>query len=691
MLEKKKQVSTLIKMPKMKDKEKTQEQLKSELEVLRQRVVELEGLKVEHKQAEHALRESEHSFRELFDTMTSGVAVYEVKNNGNKFIFKDFNKAAERITGIKRDQVVGKNAEKVFPGLKDAGLIGAFQQVWETGKATHHPLSLYQDKRIDFWVENNLYKLQSGQVVAIFDDITDRKRAEETIRESDATLSSIFRAAPTGIGMVKNRIIKKVNEQLCKMIGYSRDELLEQSARMLYPSKEEFQRVGEEKYTMIQESGTGTIETRWKRKDGTEIDVLLSSTPLDPSDLSKGVTFTALDITERKRLETQLLQAQKMEAIGTLASGIAHDFNNILGAIFGYAELAQMNLSENNTIKGYIEQILAASDRAKGLVRQILAFSRQSKPEKIPVDIGIVVKEALKLLRASLPANIEIRKNVKSNQGSVMADQTQIHQVMMNLCTNALHAMEKKGGLLGVTLAPVELNKDEAVAYHDLKPGRYLKLTVTDSGYGMDSATLARIFEPYFTTKEVGEGTGMGLSTVHGIVQDHNGAIKVYSEPGVGTSFHILLPYIEVEAKETETIKPLPTGTEQVLFVDDEKVLVDIGEKMLKKLGYKVKGRTSPYEALEAFRANPDKFDLVITDMTMPIMSGENLAKEILKIRSDMPVIICTGFSNMITPENASSKGIKDFLMKPFTMHDLSKSIRKVLDQSGSMIVNERL
>lgn len=666
----------------MKDEEKTKEQLRSELEELRRRVVELEGLKVEHKQAEHALAESEHSFRELFDTMTSGVAVYEVKNNGNKFIFKDFNKAAERITGLKRDQIVGKDAEKIFPGLKDAGLIGAFQQVWETGKTTHHPLSLYQDKRIDLWVENNIYKLQSGQVVAIFDDITDRKRAEEAIRESEATLSSIFRAAPTGICMTQNRIIKKVNEQLCKMTGYSRDELLEQSGRILYPSKEEFQRVGEEKYTMIQESGTGTVETRWKRKDGSVIDVLLSSTPLDPSDFSKGVTCTALDITERKRLEKQLLQAHKMDAIGTLAGGIAHDFNNILGAIFGYAELAQMNLSENNTIKEYIEQILAASDRAKGLVRQILAFSRQSKPEKIPVDIGIVVKEALKLLRATLPANIEIRKNVKTNQGSVMADQTQIHQIMMNLCTNALHAMEKNGGILEVFLAPVELNTDEAAAYCDLKPGRYLKLTVMDSGHGMDSATLTRVFEPYFTTKELGVGAGMGLATVHGIVQDHGGAMKVNSEPGVGTSFYILLPYIELEAKETETIKQLPTGAEQVLFVDDEKVLVDIGEKMLKKLGYKVTGRTSPYEALEAFRANPYKFDLVITDMTMPSMSGENLAQKILKIRSDMPVIICTGFSNMITPKNATSMGIKDLLMKPLTMHDLSESIRKVLDQS---------
>ena len=401
-----------------------------------------------------------------------------------------------------------------------------------------------------------------------------------------------------------------------------------------------------------------------------------------------GIQGIARDITAYKqareakeKLEVQLLQAQKMDAIGTLAGGIAHDFNNILGAILGYAQLAQFAVPENKEAKEYIEQILTASDRAKGLVRQILAFSRQSKLEKIPVDIGIIAKEALKLLRASLPANIEIHQNVTSNQGSVLADQTQIHQIMMNLCTNALHAMESNGGTLAVTLVPVQLNADEATAYYDLKPDRYLKLTVTDSGCGMDAATLTRIFEPYFTTKEAGQGTGMGLSTVHGIVQDHGGSIKVYSEPGSGTSFHILLPSIEVEAqKETSTFEPLPAGTEHVLFVDDEKPLVDIGEEMLQKLGYKTDGRTSPYEALEAFRANPDKFDVIITDMTMPRMSGEKLAQEILKIRPNIPIIICTGFSRVVTPTKTGAMGIKDFLLKPLTMHDLAISIRRALD-----------
>jgi len=382
----------------------------------------------------------------------------------------------------------------------------------------------------------------------------------------------------------------------------------------------------------------------------------------------------------RKELESQLRQAQKMEAIGTLAGGIAHDFNNILGAILGYAQLAEMDLPKNSKSLKHIDQILTASNRAKNLVRQILAFSRQSKPEMIPVDIGIIVKEALHLLRASLPANIEIQENIRSNLGTVIAEQTQVHQIMMNLCTNALHAMKNQDGHLEVSLVPVELNKTDTAAYTDIKPGRYLKLTVKDSGHGMDAATLSRIFDPYFTTKDANEGTGLGLAMVHGIVKDHGGIIKVDSEPGFGTSFHIFFPCIEETAEVKDKIKkPFSMGTGQILFLDDDKVLVDIGRKMMIKLGYKVDIRTSPYEAIEAFKADPNKYDTVITDMTMPGMSGDVFAKKILKIRPDIPIIICTGFSNMMNPEKASEAGFKALLMKPITMSDLSMCIQNVL------------
>jgi len=372
-----------------------------------------------------------------------------------------------------------------------------------------------------------------------------------------------------------------------------------------------------------------------------------------------------------------------MEAIGTLAGGIAHDFNNILSAILGYAQLAQLNSSENPKVQGYIDQLYSAGERAKELVQQILAFSRQGKSEKVPVDIGLVVKEALKLLRASIPSTIEIRQNVKSNLGTVEADQTQIHQIVMNLCTNAFHAMEKDDGHLSVNLVPVTIGINEISAYNDIKSGPYLKLTVTDTGHGMSADTLSRIFEPYFTTKKEGKGSGIGLATVHGIVKNHGGDIEVHSKPGEGTTFHILFPVIGTKVeKAKETPNSFPTGTEQILFVDDEKYIIDIGKELLEGLGYQVETRASAFDALEAFRIQPDKYDMVITDMTMPKMTGEQLASEIRKIRPNIPIILCTGYGSRITSEYSTEMGISRMLMKPLTLSDLAKNVRKVLDKN---------
>jgi PAS domain S-box-containing protein len=643
------------------------------------------------RRATQALQESEKRFRVLFEQAPE--PFYINKMDGT---LVDGNKAAEKMLGYKREELIGTKfleigilSEQDVP--KALNLMKQNQKGDPTGP---DEFTLYRKDGVPVFTEISTIPVDiKGEefVLGIARDMTDHRQAQEALRLSEEKFSKAFQTSPVwvSISTVKDDKYLEVNDAFTIITGFTKEETIGRTSFDLnFWSGSQKDRA--RAIIIFRKQGyVRNFEIKMRFKDGQIHDLLWSADSFE-SEGEDCLINVFVDITDLKKLQEENLQlvaqlqhTQKMEAIGTLAGGIAHDFNNILGAILGYAQLAMIDLPENNINRQYIAQILTASERAKGLVRQILDFSRQSKPEKIPVDIGIIVKEALKLLRASLPANIEIRNNVKSNQGSVMADQTQIHQIMMNLCTNALHAMGKNGGFLEVILVPVEPNTDEAAAYNDLKPGRYLKLTVTDSGCGMDSATIARIFEPYFTTKEIGEGTGLGLSMVHGIVQNHDGKIKVYSEPGAGTSFHILLPCIEVQAnKETKTFEPLPVGTENVLFVDDEKVLVDIGEQMLKKLGYKVTGRTSPYEALEAFRANPDKFDLVITDMSMPRMSGEILAKDILKIRSDMPVIICTGFSNMFTPENASSMGIKEFLMKPITMHDLSKSIHNVLDQS---------
>jgi len=384
---------------------------------------------------------------------------------------------------------------------------------------------------------------------------------------------------------------------------------------------------------------------------------------------------------EKRKLEVMLIQSQKMEAIGALAGGITHDFNNILAAILGYTELALLGDRLDSPAKRNLEQIQKACQRARELVNHILAFRRHSKQEIQPVQISAIVKEGLKMLRASIPASIKISQQIESENGLVDADPTQIHQVLMNLGINAAHAMRDYGGTIKVILAEKKIDPEAVARYPEIQPGSYLRLTVSDEGHGMAPELLNHIFDPYFTTKEKDGGSGLGLAVVHGIVKRHGGAITVKSELHKGTTVHIYFP----KAKQLEptneilTDQSMPTGDERILFIDDEQNLVYIGKEMLEYLGYEVTASTSSAEALELFQSRPDRFDLVITDMTMPQITGEKLAQELIKIRSDIPIIICTGFSEKVTPENAKMIGIKEFAMKPLLMQDLAKTIRRVL------------
>ncbi len=392
----------------------------------------------------------------------------------------------------------------------------------------------------------------------------------------------------------------------------------------------------------------------------------------------------ARDMTEQIKLEQNLYQAQKLESIGTLAGGVAHDFNNILSAIMGYTEIARSRLSSDNEAVDDLDRVLAASSRAKDLVQQILAFSRKSEIDRVPVQIHFVVLEALKLLRSSIPSTIEIRHNIDTDSGLVFADATQVHQIVMNLCTNAFHAMDDSGGVLAVSLKCRKLDGGDFTSngQQAIKPGEYLELTVSDTGPGIEKRFLDKIFDPYFTTKEKGKGTGLGLSVVHGIVKSYGGHISVYCEEGKGTTFRVYLPKIVADRYSEQQLSHgvTPRGYEKCLVVDDEEDIANLEKIMLESLGYTVTATNSSDKALEVFKKDPTYFDLVITDMTMPQFNGTELTQKLREIRPDIPVILFSGFSELIDGERAKALGMQKYLMKPVTKHDLATAVRQVLD-----------
>ncbi|MBI4529861.1 MAG: response regulator [Deltaproteobacteria bacterium] len=391
------------------------------------------------------------------------------------------------------------------------------------------------------------------------------------------------------------------------------------------------------------------------------------------------------EIAERRRMEEQLRRSQKMEAIGTLAGGIAHDFNNILMTMLNYTDIAMKSMPPATSVQRHLEKVLIAGRRARDLVRQILLFSRQTERERKPVQVHFLVRELMTLLRASLPSTIEMRQNINASAGTVLADPTQMHQVLINLCSNAEHAMREKGGVLELAVDAVEVDDAFAALHPGVRPGSHVILSVRDTGHGMTPEVLERIFDPFFTTKEMGQGTGMGLAVVHGIVANHGGTVTVESRPGEGTTFAIYLPRIDQAPEDQSPAEgPLPRGTERILYVDDEEDLVDTVREILGGLGYQVTGKTRSTEALEAFRTTPDRFDLIITDQTMPDMSGEALAREFRRIRPDIPIILCTGFSHLIDSEEAQLLGVDAFCFKPMEERDFALTIRSVLAQRST-------
>ncbi len=393
------------------------------------------------------------------------------------------------------------------------------------------------------------------------------------------------------------------------------------------------------------------------------------------------------DITQKKALENQLRQNQKMEAVGTLAGGVAHDFNNILGIILGNTELALNDLPGWDPAHVLLAEIKTASLRAKAIIKRIQSFSRKVDDHVVPIHLGLTIKDSMKLLTAMIPSSIEIKLQLTAGRDTIMADPVQIHQVMMNLCTNAYHAMRGNGGQLSVRLKTLNLDQRQCDALKVKHSGDYVQLSIEDTGHGIEKNVIERIFDPYFTTKDFSMGSGLGLSVIHGIVESLGGVISVKSEPKKGSMFVILLPVTDVEISENEFKKTatIKTGSERILFIDDEIALARLGKQMLGHYGYTVTMSVNPLKALDLFRQDPNQFDMVITDLTMPNMSGNELIDEMIAIRPDIPVIICSGHSDLIDSDITDQKGIKAFLAKPVRMIDLNNKIREVFDGGGGV------
>ncbi len=538
------------------------------------------------------------------------------------------------------------------------------------------PFSLYENYKTEIWAVSALFVVLLLLVALLVVYIRLRARAEEAIRSSEKRFRQLADASWEGILIHDQGKALLFNDLFLNMFGYTEEEVKGQDMVSLLIAPSAHKDVMDH----IASNTDMPYRTVGVRKDGTEFPIEVRLRFLDYEGRQVRVAVLR-DLTQQCQMEERLIQSQKIEAVGTLAGGIAHDFNNILSAILGYAELARQETPEGSEVENDLDQILRAGTRAKDLVRQILAFSRQTKTETAPVCLASLVKETMKLLRAALPTSIDIQMVLES-EAYVLADPTQIHQVITNLATNASLAMRENGGRLDLTLRDVELTREESLSYPGLESGKYVRLTVSDTGCGMTPEVRNRIFEPFYTTRPQGQGTGLGLSTALGIVQRFGGLITVYSEPNVGSTFQVLLPRMLQGVEQVEEVekKPLPRGIERILVVDDEAFQIDLASKILGGLGYHVTAVNSSEQALKLYRERPDSYDLIITDMTMPGMTGDILIERLREIRPNVAVMLCSGYSERISRDKIKALGVRAFAMKPLMVRELAEKVRETLD-----------
>ncbi len=608
--------------------------------------------------------------------------------------YLDINPQFEKTFHLRRQDIIGKTDEEVFSTQQTAGFRANDKQVIQTQRPLKCEETVIHDDGPHTAIMHKFpLKDPNGNVYGIggiTTDITLRKKTERELKTSEersrrqlAELELLYNSSPIGLCFMDTDMrFVRINDRMASIngcpakdhIGRTLGEVLPTVAKKVEPI---YQKVIETQQPQIEFEISGETQSNPSRKSAW----LVSYHPLVENGKVLGVSTVVQDITDLKQMETQFRQVQKMEALGTLAGGIAHDFNNVLGVILGYAQLSQYKTNGNAALENHLQEIINAGKRAKDLVQQILTFSRHEKILHKPVELTSLVPDVLKMVRATLPSTIDIHQHVSKQAKLMLGDPTQIQQVVLNLCANAEYTMRGTGGTLEVGVENIEFKEPQNFNHLTLKPGLYIRLLVKDTGQGISPENMNKILDPFFTTKGVGEGTGMGLAVVHGIVIAHHGAISVESKLGEGTTFAVYFPSVELNNEAQIMSTPLETSLKKkirILFVDDEFPLACVGKEILETLGCDVDICHNGLEAFERFRRDPNQYDVVISDQTMPGMTGEKLAQQLLHLRTDLPIILCTGFSHSMTPEKAEQMGIKALLKKPVQQEDLIQTLNKI-------------
>lgn len=633
------------------------------------------------KQAESRLKESENKYRNYIENSPNGVFVTDDKGK-----YMEVNTAACRLTGYSKNELLEMHVfDMINSGQREEGW-RQFEKLLQTGYMRQEIQILKKNGTKAFLIMEAV-QVEPDRYIGFSQDITERKKTEEVLKNRNELIEKILDNLPIGLAIhtIDTGEVVYINKACTDIYGWPKEDLatIDHFFMNVFSDEKNRNQMKERIFSDIRTKDPGKM--RWEdieitSRNGEKRIVTAINTPLYEQNL---MISTVQDRTRTKQVEAKLRQAQKMQAIGTLAGGIAHDFNNILFPITGYTEMLLEDVEEGGEFHETLTKILKASDRAKDLVQQILDFRNTGEDQRMELKLQPLIKETIKLYIPSVPSRIKIKQNIDKTCGPVFADPSQVHQILTNLVSNALQAMEKKGELLEVALKEVVIESNDLAESLDLPVGKYARLTVSDTGHGMDRKIVKQIFDPYFTTRHAGDGTGMGLFLVYGIIQEYKGKITVYSEPGTGTRFHVYLPVMTYDTADIPVYdeeEPIPKGEgERILLVDDEATVTEMMTEMLKDIGY----RPFPYVksplALDAFHHSPMDYDLVITDQAMPEISGAELIRKMREIRTRIPVILTTGFSEEITEDRAKEMGICAYIMKPVTKKTIARIIRDVL------------